>query len=253
MRVAWAEWRGPIYGRVENGFRHPAIGVIMHIMGAKASAADNWFHSPNSGNPDRGAGCQFGICNGQSTDVHPGWVDGHLLQWADTDDRAWHAGSANINYIGIETEGVGGPLTEAQVQTFARLLRELQAAEGFPFRLADAPGEHGLGWHGMGGSAYGGHPYCPGEDRKRQRARILSIAQGQPPEPHPEPQPEDDDMALIKATDSNGNTYVYLLNGGRRVWLSEPKTVAAFKAKEGEPVEMSWKELERIPELPSTP
>jgi hypothetical protein len=166
MRISWAEWRGPVQHRTAGGLTHPTLGVVMHIMGASMSAADGWFHNPQSK-----VSAHFGIAN-----------NGHLVQWVDTDDRSWAQGAGNSMYYSVETEGSSGPLTAPQVDTFARLYAELQHLDGFPFALADKPGEHGLGWHGMGGQAWGGHPYCPGEDRKKQRLAILTRAQGgQPP------------------------------------------------------------------------
>lgn len=178
MRISWAEWRGPIYGRTSNGFHHPAIGMVCHIMGSSTQSADNWFHSPKSGDPKVGAGATFGICNGGSAHVNSSWVDGHLIQWADTDDRCWAQGAGNPYYHSVETEGASGPMTDKQIETFSKLYKELHDVEGFPFALAEIPGQPGLGWHGMGGSAWGGHNYCPGPERRMQRGIILTKAQG---------------------------------------------------------------------------
>jgi hypothetical protein len=134
----------------------------MHIMGSSMAAADSWFHSPSNTQ----ASAHFGIGN-----------DGHIVQWVDTDDKAWHACKANPNYWGIETEGTSGPLTNAQVESFAKLYGWLESLDHFGFALADSPGQHGLGWHGMGGVGYCNHPYCPGDQRKAQRSLILQLAQ----------------------------------------------------------------------------
>ncbi len=180
MRVAGAAWRGPVPGMGPGQFRHPAFGVVMHIMGGSMQAADGWFHNPSSQ-----VSAHFGIGLG-----------GELVQWVDTDDRAWHAGAANPNYYGVETEGSSGPLTPAQVRTFATLYMILARLDGFPFQLANTPGEHGLIYHGAGGAAWGGHPYCPGAPRIAQRAEILNLA-AQPADDHN----EECDMLLILGAD----------------------------------------------------
>lgn len=170
-----------------GGLVHPAYGVVMHIMGGSTVAADNWFHNPSSQ-----VSAHFGIS-----------VDGHLIQWVDTDDRAWHAGAANPNYYGVETEGSSGPLTEAQCQTFARLWNWLQAQDRFPTAVVDRPGQQGFIWHGAGGTAWGGHPYCPGDSRKAQRQHILDLANHAVSNPSPGGDPlaaltEDEQHELLK-------------------------------------------------------
>jgi predicted 3-demethylubiquinone-9 3-methyltransferase (glyoxalase superfamily) len=163
-RCPFAEWRGPIPNETPNGMGSPVVGVVFHIMGSSFSAADGWFH-----NPSAKASAHFGIKQ-----------DGSLVQWVDTADKAWHAVAANSHWIGVETEGVGGPLSEAGCQTFGRLYRWIHDTHGVPFQITDDPvNGHGFGWHGMGGAAWGGHDYCPGPERKAQRAHILQLAQGQ--------------------------------------------------------------------------
>jgi N-acetylmuramoyl-L-alanine amidase len=170
VRCPFAQWRGPIPNMTPGGMEAPVVGVVFHIMGASMAAADGWFHNPNAQ-----ASAHFGI--GQ---------DGALVQWVDTDDRAWHAMAANRHWIGVETEGVAGPLSEAGCQTFGRLYAWLAGLYHLPFVPTDDPvNGAGLGWHGMGGNAWGGHFYCPGDPRKIQRQHILDIASGQPGPPAP--------------------------------------------------------------------
>jgi hypothetical protein len=59
---------------------------------------------------------------------------------------------------------------------------------GWPYQLANRPGERGFGVHYMGGAAWGGHP-CPEALRAAQRPRILSLAAGGIPTD------QEDDMA----------------------------------------------------------
>lgn len=207
MRCPFAEWRGPVSGRNAGGMIHPAVGVVMHIMGGSLSAADGWFHNPSSR-----VSAHFGIAR-----------DGRIVQWVDTDDRAWHAGAANSHWYGVETEGSSGPLTEAQVASFARLYAWLHLLDGFPFVTTDDPvNGRGFGWHGMGGSAWGGHPYCPGADRRAQRQRILDLAQGS----HPTPQ-EDDDMVIIS---TDGQAGQYVIAGGVVGLIPDIPSLQAWEA-----------------------
>ncbi len=68
----------------------------------------------------------------------------------------------------------------------------IHQTHGIPLQLADTPAGSGFGWHGMGGNAWGGHPGCPGDQRKAQRYTILVAAKAilQPaPAPAPKSQP----------------------------------------------------------------
>lgn len=199
-RIAGAEWRGPIHGRVPGGFGQPALGMVAHIVGGSMVAANNWFSNPKTGVPATGAGATFGICNGKSG----GWGDGHLIQWADLEDRTWHAGAANLRFIGVETEGSGGPMTDAQVVTFARLYAECADVDGFPLVVAQKAGDPGLAYHGLGGAAWGNHLYCPGVDRIAQLPRIIELAKG----PVPAPIQEDEPMLIVSSKTNN-----YVTNG----------------------------------------
>lgn len=193
MRCPFAEWRGPIPNETPGGMG-AVVGVVFHIMGSSFSAADNWFH-----NPSAKASAHFGIKQ-----------DGALVQWVDTADKAWHAVAANSHWIGVETEGASGPLSDAGIATFGRLYAWLHEVYGVTFQITDDPvNGHGLGWHGMGGAAWGGHDYCPGPERRAQRARVIQLAQRAQPIPAPPPAPsfhpsgggEDSRMALVTGPD----------------------------------------------------
>jgi predicted 3-demethylubiquinone-9 3-methyltransferase (glyoxalase superfamily) len=163
-RCPFAIWDGPIPNETPNGMGAPVVGVVFHITGSNLAAARGWFH-----NPSAKASAHFIIAQ-----------DGTLYQEVDTADKAWHAVAANSHWIGVETEGVGGPLSEAGCQTFGRLYRWIHDTHGVPFQITDDPNNGaGFGWHGMGGAAWGGHDYCPGPERKAQRGYILQLAQGQ--------------------------------------------------------------------------
>lgn len=147
-----------------SGAMQSHLGLILHVQ---------------EGNGDLGA--QFSDRKSQSSYT---WVvakDGGVDQFVDSDLTAWAHGSGNGSYNSVGTQGFATePLTQAACQTIAALYRWGNAQYGWPFQLAESPGERGFGWHGMGGSDWGGHPGCPGDLRKNQRQQILSLAAGQP-------------------------------------------------------------------------
>ena len=113
--------------------------------------------------------------------VHPphGGVSkaGQLVQYVDSDLSAWTQAAGNATWNSVETEGVPTePLTDAQIQTLARLYVWGHNTYGWPLVLTDDVNGHGFGWHGMGGAAWGGHTGCPGDLRKAQRSQILYLA-----------------------------------------------------------------------------
>jgi hypothetical protein len=123
------------------------------------------------------------------------WVSrtGAIEQYIDSDLRSWAQMAGNATYCSVETEGWGrDPLTEPQVNALARLYRWGLQVHGWPYQLANRPGERGFGVHYMGGKAWGGHP-CPLPTRAAQRGRILELAQGGIPNEG------DDDMAMTDA------------------------------------------------------
>ena len=140
-------------------------GVVMHTMVGDLPGTVSWFN-----NPKAQASAHFGIA--QDGEIHQfgpigkGWI-------------AWHAGAANHSWYGIEHADGGKPstpLTPEQVTASAQLLECLTAFAGLPLQISDSPSVKGYGWHGMGGQPWGGHPDCPGEVRKAQRAKIIALA-----------------------------------------------------------------------------
>lgn len=108
------------------------------------------------------------------------WVarSGALEQYIDSGLRSWAQVAGNSTYCSVETEGWGRvALTDAQVNTLAKLYRWGHDTHGWPLAVADTPGERGFGAHYMGGAAWGGHP-CPLPTRAAQRPQILELAGG---------------------------------------------------------------------------
>lgn len=100
---------------------------------------------------------------------------GAVKQYQRLDRASWAQGpDGNSHYWSCETEGYPGEaLTGAQLDALAAW----HVWSGTPDRLAEAPGQVGIAWHGMGGDLWGGHPDCPGQIRRAQRADIIRRAQ----------------------------------------------------------------------------
>jgi hypothetical protein len=132
--------------------------------------------------------------------------DGRMAQCVDLDDRAWTQGTGNSSWIGAEMEGRSEALTDAQLQTTARLYAFLVQTYGIPLQKTDDPAGRGLGWHGMGGGAWGGHYNCPGPAMVGQRDEILRRAAVilNQPAPTPAPAPGGQWAALYKAAHDLG-------------------------------------------------
>lgn len=136
---------------------------IEHIMQGSLAGTDAWFHNPASQ-----VSAHFGVGK-----------YGHIVQWVDTHDQAWHAAAANSYSVGIEHEGFSGePLTDAQLDADGELLSWLHEVHpaialwlnSRPFRGS------GLSWHGLGGVQWGDHPNCPGTPIVHQLSEIIRVA-----------------------------------------------------------------------------
>lgn len=140
-------------------------GLILHVATGPADASlYGWFTNPSA-----------------QASSH-WWVgaSGGREQYLDPDeDVSWAQAGGNNQYHSVETGGnPEQALTDAQIDGVAAIYRWGHEHFGWPYQLAEAPGEKGLGWHGMGGAAWGGHYDCPGVLRKAQRQEILDRAQG---------------------------------------------------------------------------
>jgi hypothetical protein len=142
--------------------RDKTLGLILHVQ-AGTGALDGWFNNPAA----------------QASSTWQARKTGEIRQFGDPDqDKMWAQAAGNTDYASVETEGQPSePLTPEQIEAVAQIYAEGSKQEGWPFQLAEKPGDRGLGWHGMGGAAWGGHTGCPGDIRKAQRAAILARAQ----------------------------------------------------------------------------
>lgn len=111
------------------------------------------------------------------------YEDGPPTQFLPLDWQSVCQSAGNQNYFSIETEGYGvaiaghpaTALNSNQLDWCARIVDAAHAELSMPLKLAEKPGQAGLGWHGMGGNDWGGHPQCPGVERKAQRQVILDM------------------------------------------------------------------------------
>lgn len=165
-----------------GGVIRPPMGVIVHVIVGSLDAADGLFHRPSAQ-----ASAHFGVGK-----------DGHIIQWVDTNDKAWTEAAGNPYWISIETEGFPDqPYTPAQIDAIARVIKWVYETHGgFPLNVTDSPAIRGIGTHSMGGAAWGGHE-CPGAIRAGQRPAIIQrvrdflapVPAPPPHDPHPHPGP----------------------------------------------------------------
>ena len=156
-----AVWR-PIKYREEAGlFAAVPLGWILHQADCNGSLF-NMFNNLKS--TDRG-GRRFSTA----------WVakNGKGEQYTELFNKSWAQNVGNATYWSFETEGFPGePLTIAQINTLASWHNFVGAAD----RLANAPGERGIGIHSMGNRLGWMPTACPGSIRANQRRAILMAA-----------------------------------------------------------------------------
>jgi len=165
-------------------------GVIMHTMVGSQAGTISWFNNPAAQASAHFAVAYDGAIH-QFGPIGQGWI-------------AWHAGSANVTWYGIEHEDGGDPsrpLTDAQLTASAQLTEMLTGFAGIPLQVTDSPSTGGLGTHSMGGSAWGGHA-CPGDVRAAQRGEVIRRARairhdgGSAPQPPAKPRLEEAVMQI---------------------------------------------------------
>ena len=143
-----------------------SLGLVLHVATGGNNSLYGWFSNPAAQ---------------ASSHWWAGYNEGEAEQYLDPEEHiSWAQAGGNDSYRSVETAGnPEDPLTEAQCRAVARIYRWGHDRFCWPYRLAEHPGEQGLGWHGMGGAAWGGHTGCPGELRRAQRQHILDLAQGE--------------------------------------------------------------------------
>nr|WTB07385.1 peptidoglycan-binding protein [Streptomyces antimycoticus] len=159
-RMPGAQWR-PIPVNYTRGGQESVHGLAVHIMDGSYAGTDSWFRDSKAQ-----ASAHFGTSR-----------TGALCQWVDTADRAWAQAGGNRTWLSIENEGKGGDaLTSDQLDRCAEVLAWAHQKYDVPLKLANGPGDRGLGYHAMGGSAWGGHTSCPGSRVVKQLSEIITRA-----------------------------------------------------------------------------
>ena len=167
-RYPGAVWR-PISTNYSAGGNRPDT-VVFHTAsdGPSTRSLFGWFN-----NPQAQASAHFFVAG-----------DGSVEQLVDTNDRAWHAYSANSHGIGIETHDGGNaanPWTPQQVDALVALTDWACRTHGIKRAICTSPTSGGLGWHEQFRDWNRNAHACPGPVREAQvRDVILPRIQGTP-------------------------------------------------------------------------
>lgn len=165
-RYPGAVWR-PVSYRMEAGkFTHTPLGWIPHVPVGNGSL----FKTFENAQPPRRRFSHM-------------WVSkrGLIEQYQDLTMKSWAQTAGNDDYWAVEFEGFPEePYTDTQLFVAGQMHKFFGADD----RLANKPGERGIGTHYMGGASYGGHS-CPDPEgkegqgpRSHQRQEIINRANG---------------------------------------------------------------------------
>lgn len=190
-------------------------------------------------------GSLYNVFNGSRQASTDFWIakDGRCEQYVDTSMTSWGNGNSNANQRGIsvETEGCGAaphaePMTEAMMNTFARLLAWANRTHGVPLRKTEDYNTPGFGYHRMrGGPATG----CPCDVRLRMRDEILRRAGSGAPPTSPEPAPPEVVEMMASAVADDGTFHVWTVGPARSTaWLTfqKPNQNAWFGGEAGKKI-----------------
>ena len=192
-------------------------------------------------------GSLFNVFNGSRQASTDFWIakDGRCEQYVDTAMTSWGNGNSTANQRGIsvETEGCGAaphaePMTDAMVNTFARLMAWANRTHGIPLRKTESFDTPGFGYHRMRG---GFATACPCDVRLRMRDEILRRAgSGAPgPGPSPEPAPPEVIEMMASAVADDGTFHVWTVGPARETaWLTfqKPNQNAWFGGEAGKKI-----------------
>ena len=161
VRFSGAQWR-PINTNFNQGGNRPRL-YIVHIMEGSLDGTDSWFRQSRAQ-----ASSHFGVGK-----------DGTIYQWVETNDTAWHAGTANDHSIGVENAGFATEaLTQDQLDANARIYAwSMRQYDDISAWLNTNPSTgSGLSYHGLGVNIGWGHGACPGPRIIDQLPTILKRA-----------------------------------------------------------------------------
>lgn len=159
-----------------------------------------------------GYGSLFGFFNNPASQVSAHfWIprSGRAEQYVDSTRVAWHARQLNVEWCGVECEGMPtDPITDSQVEQFGAILAEGARRHGWPIKLAANAGDTGLGYHRMPG---GVNTACPSDLRLSRRPDIVAAAGGATPSRPPAAAQQGGDM--IAHTPSGGGYFTVSRDG----------------------------------------
>lgn len=132
-------------------------------------------------------GSLFGVFNDSREASTHFWLarDGRAEQYVDTGIISWGGVAHNPHAISVETEGCvtpphQEPLSEEQINAFARLLAWAHRTHGIPLKLSESVWDPGFTYHrARGGPSTG----CPCDVRLRMRDEIIRRAKSGTPAP----------------------------------------------------------------------
>ena len=146
--ISWADTRYAIHTNFRpNGMRRPIFGLVVHITDGHNDFGGLRHHFSH---PNLPVSAHFAIKRG-----------GELAQFVKLTDSAFHVGGdshRNNNQYWYGVENVGLPregLSDQQIATCARLLKDLSSRFAFPIALTENRQTMGLGYHSM---FHRGHP-----------------------------------------------------------------------------------------------
>jgi hypothetical protein len=156
----FAEWKGPVPNMNKGGMVAHPHGLVPHVIVGSLRSADMIFHQAS-----QQKSAHFGVGK-----------DGHLVQWVDTEDKAWAQAAGNPYWWSAECEGLDTePHTPAQIDTLGRLTAWLWSVSSFTLQVTNDVLSQGVISHRCGGLAWGAHT-CPGDQRHGQRGEIVAKA-----------------------------------------------------------------------------
>jgi len=161
VRFSGAQWR-PRSVNFNQGGNHPRL-YIVHIAERFYEGTISWFNNPNAQ-----ASSHFVISK-----------TGKIAQLVETNDTAWHAGTANDHSIGVENAGFATEaLTQDQLDANARIYAwSMRQYDDISAWLNTNPSTgSGLSYHGLGVNIGWGHGACPGPRIIDQLPTILKRA-----------------------------------------------------------------------------
>lgn len=158
-QMSGAEYK-PLSGNHTSGGNNPRV-VVVHTIEGSLMGADSWFRNSSSR-----VSAHFGVGK-----------NGRIIQWVNTNDRAWANVGANSYSISIENEGTSSEgLTDAQIESNAKILAFAHVVHEVPLAYVKSATGSGLGYHSQFPAWSLGGTGCPGPRKVAQLPKIMARA-----------------------------------------------------------------------------